>query len=122
MKITFNHTGNVYLNAGIVGIKVAIDDYKIWRTQSNPELPPLPEHRADWDKDHNALVIETEEPKTFFELLYQAMGQVYYNTSTTDALNNRTNFYYVPETRAMEPFPKMKTYGFGALLTNDAAG
>lgn len=122
MRITFPRAGNVYLNAGIVGIHVMLDEYDELRELSRPVLPELPAHDYGWDETANALWVETERPKELFERLYQLMGRKYYNTSTQDALNNPTNFYYLPDEDGFEPFPKMKTYGFGALLTNDAAG
>ena len=121
MRISFHRTGNVYLNAGIVGIAVGLERYEAdWRRNGQPQLPELPAHKWDWED--NALWVETDDPKNLFELLYQAMGRVYYNTSTKDALKDMTNFYYLPDEDRFEPFPRMKTYGFGALLTNDAQG
>ena len=121
MKITFQRTGNVYLNAGIVGIAVGLERYEDdWRLSGQPKLPQLPAHKWGWAD--NALWVDTDDPKDLFERLYQAMGRVYYNTSTKDALKDKSNFYYLPDEDRFEPFPKMKTYGFGALLTNDASG
>lgn len=122
MKITFSRTGNVYLNVGIVGIAVALDNFQIWQAYSEPMIQDLPDHDWGWDDDTNALWVETDEPKELFERLYNLMGREYYNTSTKDALNKHTNFYYIPAKDKFKSFPKMKTYGFGALLTNDASG
>jgi hypothetical protein len=120
MKITFARTGNVYLNAGIVGIAVTLDQYDIWRQKTEPVTEELPQHTWGWEG--NALQVSAEEPLKLLELIYKVMGQQYYNTSTMDALAKMTNFWYEPDTDEFHPFPKMKTYGFGGLLTNDAAG
>lgn len=120
MKITFARTGNVYLNAGIVGIAVTLDQYDIWRQKTEPVTEELPQHTWGWEG--NALQVSAEEPLKLLELIYKVMGQQYYDTSTMDALAKMTNFWYEPDTDEFHPFPKMKTYGFGGLLTNDAAG
>ncbi len=120
MKITFARTGNVYLNAGIVGIAVTLENYDTWRLKTEPVTEALPEHSWKWEG--NTLNVITEEPLKLLELLYKIMGSQYYNTSTKKALDKMTNFWYEPEKDKFHPFPKMKTYGFGGLLTNDAAG
>jgi hypothetical protein len=122
-RITFKHTGNVYLNAGIVGIAVTLTNYDLWRQNVTPALPPLGlERDRDWGFEGNSLWIEAEEPLELLNRLYMVMGHRYYNSSTKDALDKMTNYWYEPETDEFHAFPKMKTYGFGALLTNDAAG
>ncbi len=124
MKINFRRTGNVYLNAGIVGIAATLDNYELW----SADMRPAPRERTfvegdDWGFDNqNALWIRSEEPIELLNNLYTVMGHRFYNTSTKDALAKMTNFWYEPGTDSFHPFPKMKTYGFGGLLTNDAAG
>ena len=120
MRITFARTGNVYLNAGIVGIAVTLENYEDWRRKSTPVVDPLPEHKFGWAD--NSLWIESDGIITVLELLYKVMGQEYYNSSTQEALDKKTNFWYEKDTGKFHAFPKMKTYGFGGLLTNDAAG
>lgn len=120
MRITFARTGNVYLNAGIVGIAVTLEEYNNWRLKTEPVTEELPEH--DWGWEGNALWVESEDAIKLLESLYKVMGQEYYNSSTQDALDKKTNFWYETETGKFHAFPKMKTYGFGGLLTNDAAG
>ena len=122
-KIIFNYTGNVYLNAGIAGIAVTLSSYELWRKSMTPAPPPLDlEEDRDWGFADNSLWITTDDPLRVLNHLYTVMGHRYYNTSTKDAIAKMTNFWYEPETDQFHPFPKMKTYGFGALLTNDAAG
>ena len=120
----FKRTGNVYLNAGIVGIGATLDNYELWRADM---IPAPPERNLVQDENwgfngDDVLWIDVPDPILLLNDLYTVMGHRFYNTSTKDALTKMTNFWYEPVTDKFHPFPKMKTYGFGGLLTNDAAG
>lgn len=127
MEIAFYRSGHPLLNAGIIGVHHYLElpaklreNAKWSGTSVAPWVDKLPPYTYDLQPDR--LTMTTEEPIALLEEIYYAMGQEHYGTSTTDAHNDPTNRYYVESEDRFEPFPRKKTYGFGALLTNDAAG
>jgi hypothetical protein len=123
MRLTFKRSGHVYLNAGIVGLH----DY-LHRAKKGIDVPPKWEQQISelttWScaLEDQQLWLESENPIPLLETMYFWMGEELYDNSTDDALKNLTNAYYVEAEDRFEWFPKKKTYGFGGLLTNDAAG
>jgi hypothetical protein len=65
------------------------------------------------------LVIESENLLTLLEDVYYLMGKEIYDTSGKNALEKADKFFFVKEPFKAEAFAKMKTYGLGALITND---
>jgi hypothetical protein len=127
MEIVFHRCGHPLLNAGIIGVhhylklpKKLREDAEFTGVEVAPWVDKLPDY--DYELLPDRLTITTEEPIALLEEIYYAMGREHYGTSTQDAVDNPTNRYYIEDKDEFKPFPRKKTYGFGALLTNDAAG
>ncbi|MEN0048025.1 MAG: hypothetical protein AAF806_13280 [Bacteroidota bacterium] len=110
-SITFRRTANIFINAGIVGLYQYLEEYK-----NDESLPPY-EYR--WLDDKNGIHIQSEKLTEFLEVLYYRMGKEVYDTSGKNARAKEDKYYFVEEPFSYEPFFKMKTYGVGALITND---
>ncbi len=128
MDITFHRSGHPYINAGIIGVHAYLQQAK--RAQQNAEyngkytledkwVELLPKHTYELQADR--LSISTDEPIKLLEELYYAMGRDHYGTSTRKALQKLENAYYDEKENAFRRFPAKSTYGFGHLLTNNAA-
>ncbi|MEM8585798.1 MAG: hypothetical protein AAGF87_16085 [Bacteroidota bacterium] len=118
MRIHFKRTGNVFVNAGIVGIVVTLDNAKLWSASLKAEERiELPDYKYGFDRD--GFWLESEEYLNLLNGLYRLMGKRYYDTSTNDALRDKDNRWYNEKSDSFHSFPKKSTYGFGYLLTNN---
>lgn len=109
-RVRFNKTSNTFLNAGIVGLYLYLQKHK-----ENPEVA----YSFDFTLSEDKLSIESEELLTLLEDLYYLMGKDLYDTSGKIALEKADKYFFVKEPFKAEAFPKMKTYGLAALITND---
>lgn len=128
MDITFHRSGQPYINAGIIGVHAYMQRAKQAQqdAEHNGDYSPedewvklLPKHTFELLSDR--LCITTEKPITLLEELYYAMGRDHYGTSTRKALQKLENAYYDEKGDTFRRFPAKSTYGFGHLLTNNAA-
>jgi hypothetical protein len=128
MHLEFKRTSHAYLNAGIVGLYVYLERAERGRDRAVDagEAHNVPWYRKlpdfTYGLEEELLWIDTAAPIPFLEEVYYAMGADHYDSSTKEALEKQENAYYISKEDRFEPFPKKKTYGFAALLTNDAAG
>lgn len=128
MEITFHRSGHPFINAGIIGLDAYLTKASRIQEDILPEEAPkddcwafaLPEYTHRLAPE--TLTITTDEPLRLLEEVYYAMGRTHYGTYTKEAEADKTNYFYREDDDTFTPFPRKKTYGFGALLTNDAAG
>ncbi|NJN33800.1 MAG: hypothetical protein HC817_05645 [Saprospiraceae bacterium] len=69
-----------------------------------------------------SLVVESNDLVNVLEKAYYEMGREVYDTYTTKQETEAGNLYYIEAEDRFEAFPKMNTYGFTELLTNNAQG
>jgi len=67
----------------------------------------------------NELTIECNKLTEFLEEVYYYMGRTLYDTSGKKAREKPDKYYFSKDPFVATPFYKMKTYGIGALITND---
>ncbi|MCK4797539.1 MAG: hypothetical protein KAT05_09170 [Spirochaetes bacterium] len=110
-KIEFNHTGNIFLNSGIVALDYYLSKYK------NDEL-------KDYDYSHTLqetkLTVESETLYNLLEEVYYVMGKDIYNTSGKNAREKYEKYYFKKEPFKAIGFYKMNSYGLSSLITNNA--
>jgi hypothetical protein len=109
-KIKFRKTSNAFHNAGIVALYIFLQIHK-----ENSEIP----YDFDFTLHEDELEIDSEDLFTLMEDVYYLMGKEIYDTSGKNALEKADKYFFVKEPFKAEAFAKMKTYGLGALITND---
>lgn len=107
-KIEFNLTSNIFLNSGIV----ALDHYL-------SEFRSKTEFKYEFDLNKNKLTLKCDELLRLLEEIYYYMGKEIYDTSGAKSKEKVDKYFFKPEPFEAIPFPKMKTYGLSALITND---
>ena len=109
-EIEFKRTSNIFINAGIVALYQYLKIYKV-------------DYNVDYDYsyflDKDSLHIKCDKLFTLLEDVYYYMGKELYDTSGKKARENPDKYYFTKEPFSYTPFFKMKTYGLGALITND---
>lgn len=121
-KITFEYSHNVFLDNGIVGV------YKFLREWEHKPLKTDLLHLKVEEGIHfhlleNTLEIEHEYLFDLLEEIYYFMGKSVYDTASKKQLENGgENIYFQKSGELGGRFPKMNTYGFTELLTNNAQG
>ncbi len=129
-RITFAYSGNVFLDNGTVALYHYLR--KVMQLTLNANLAPLQPYYLR-EGEHFGLVVATSEapghlwmehPQLFglLDELYYAMGREVYDTYTRKQQNEKGNLYFTPTGEVVDTFPKMNTYGFTELLTNNAQG
>jgi hypothetical protein len=113
--ITFHHTSNIFINAGIVGLYRFIKKYQLLFPERFPSL------RLS-ELEENKLTIECKELLSLLEEVYYFMGKEIYDTPSEKQLDEMYNVYYEEEKDEFKRFPKMNTYGLTHLFTNNAQG
>jgi hypothetical protein len=109
-KISFHKSANIFLNTGIVALYHYLQKHK-----ENTEVA----YAFDFKLTEEELILESEELFTLLEDVYYLMGKEVYDTSGKNALEKADKYFFVKEPFKAEAFAKMKTYGLGALITND---
>lgn len=129
-RIFFSYSGNVFLDNGAVALYHYLQQAA--RLTEHENLKFLQAYGL-CENEHFGLVTSTSEaqehlwiehPQLFelLEELYYAMGREVYDTYTFKQQNQGGNLYFASSGEVISKFPKMKTYGFTELLTNDAQG
>jgi hypothetical protein len=109
-KIEFKRTSNIFINAGIVALYQYL---KVFKEDANVEY----DYSYSLEKD--ALSIQCDKLFTLLEDVYYYMGRELYDTSGKNARNSADKYFFTEEPFDYKAFFKMKTYGLGALITND---
>ncbi|HQO10048.1 MAG TPA: hypothetical protein PLP37_08070 [Clostridiales bacterium] len=107
-EIVFRHTGNHFLNAGIVAL-----DYYLEEFQDKTEI------KYKYSLSELELKIESEQLFKLLEDVYYYMGKELYDTSGSEARSKADKYYFIKDPFQAIPFAKMKTYGLAELITND---
>lgn len=113
--IEFRHTSIALLNTGIISLY----DYLVRCAEGKLSLDyslSLDDFHLDKDK----LTISHVKLSQLLEDIYYLMGKEVYDTSGKNALEKVDKYYFIKEPFQAIPFAKMKTYGLGELITNDA--
>lgn len=118
-QIIFPYYGNVFLDNGTVAL------YQ-WLRKQHPSYELREgEHfglvEATPDQPEQ-LWVKHEQVYDLLEDVYYAMGKEVYDTYTDKQSSEAGNLYFKPDGDVIEKFPKMNTYGFTELLTNNAQG
>jgi len=111
-QIIFKKTSNVFLNTGIISLHYYLERYKEEIACSDEVL--------FFELTNNSLMIRSNKLLDLLEVLYYQMGREVYDTSGKNAREKVDKFFFIKHPFKAEPFAKMKTYGLGELLTNDA--
>ena len=125
-QLEFPYYGNVFLDNGTVAL------YQNLRAAENAATGQLRNYQLQ-EGAHFGLVDATAgrpehlwiRHERLFELLedlYYTMGQEVYDTYTDKQKDEGGNLYFTPDGESATRFPKMNTYGFTELLTNNAQG
>lgn len=113
-RIEFPFFNNVFLDNGTVSL------YKYLKKDSTLE------NGTHFGLEETRLWIEHDDLFGILERVYYAMGRKVYDTFTAKQKDEAGNLYFKLndnlEVVSVEPFPKMNTYGFTELLTNNAQG
>ena len=114
-RIEFPFFNNVFLDNGIVGL------YKFLKENANLEIG------VHFGLEEKKLWVQHDELFETLERVYYAMGSKVYDTYTAKQKDEAGNLYFELDDEKqkvvnVEPFPKMNTYGFTELLTNNAQG
>jgi len=129
-RISFPYSGNVFLDNGAVALYHYLQ--QATRLTEHENLKLLQSYGLR-ESEHFGLAAATSEapehlwvehPQLFelLEELYYAMGREVYDTYTFKQQNEGGNLYFAPSGEVISKFPKMNTYGFTELLTNNAQG
>jgi hypothetical protein len=110
-QIIFNKSSNIFLNTGIVALYYYLQKHKESRNLH---------YAFDFKLTEEELTVESDELFTLLEDVYYLMGKEIYDTSGKNAVEKADKYFFVKEPFKAEAFAKMKTYGLGALITNDA--
>lgn len=108
-RIEFKKTNHIFLDNGIIALHRYL-------------LPRQTEGVVTLDLQDDKLIIEGNDLPKILETVYYEMGKAVYDTATIEQLNNKGNIYFDRKTGEPHLFPKIKTYGFTELLTNNAQG
>jgi hypothetical protein len=113
-KIEFPFFNNVFLDNGTVGLYTFLkEDHTL-------------EEGADYCLEDNKLWIENIELFDLLERVYYSMGRKVYDTYTLKQEQEGGNLFFKLDSNNqiydVQTFPKMNTYGFSELLTNNAQG
>lgn len=114
-EITFKRTANPFLNVGIISLHHYLIEY---RNNKN-----IDESALMIGLFENQLVVKCVAPLELLEILdevYCIMGRDIYDTSGKKALEKVDKYFFIETPFEAVPFAKMKTYGLGELITNDA--
>lgn len=109
-EIEFKRTSSIFINAGIVAMYQYL---KVFKEDTNVEY----DYTYSLEKD--ALHIKCDKLFTLLEDVYYYMGRELYDTSGKNARNTADKYFFTEEPFDYKAFFKMKTYGLGALITND---
>tara|TARA_R110002124_G_scaffold146076_1_gene311312 strand:- start:2628 stop:4385 length:1758 start_codon:yes stop_codon:yes gene_type:complete len=113
-RIEFLYFNNVFLDNGIIGL------YQFLQDENNLE------ENIDYGLEEKKLWIQNDNLFELLETLYYALGRKVYDTYTMKQEEEGGNLFFklneVQEIIGVQQFPKMNTYGFTALLTNNAQG
>lgn len=109
-EIEFKRTSNIFINAGIVALYQYL---KVFKEDANVEY----DYSYSLEKD--ALHVKCDKLFTLLEDVYYYMGRELYDTSGKNARNSADKYFFTEEPFDYKAFFKMKTYGLGALITND---
>lgn len=109
-KINFSKSANIFLNTGIVALYHYLQKHK-----ENSGVT----YSFNFTLFEEELIVESEELFTLLEDVYYLMGKEVYDTSGKNAINKADKYFFVKAPFKAEAFAKMKTYGLGALITND---
>jgi len=109
-NIEFKRTSNIFINAGIVAL------YQYLVECQEEYVFDFP---YSFSLDKESLKVESEHLFKLLENVYYYMGKEIYDTSGKNARVKADKFYFTDNTYSYFPFYKMKTYGLGALITND---
>ena len=129
-RITFTYSGNVFLDNGAVALYHYLQQASLLTQHQN--LQSLQSFELQEEKHFGLKVATDKEPEhlwvehsRLFELLeelYYAMGREVYDTYTYKQHQEGGNLYFAATGEVISKFPKMNTYGFTELLTNNAQG
>ncbi len=108
-KIEFKKTNHIFLDNGIIALHRYLEEY-----ETNGECKR--------SLTEGSLVVESSDLVNVLEKAYYKMGREVYDTYTVKQENEKGNLYYIEAEDRFEDFPKMNTYGFTELLTNNAQG
>lgn len=119
-QIEFPYYGNVFLDNGTVALyrwlqKQPLSKYGLREGEHfglNDATAAQPEQ----------LWVRHEQVFDLLEEVYYAMGREVYDTYTDKQNGEPGNLYFKPDGEVIKKFPKMNTYGFTELLTNNAQG
>lgn len=124
--IEFPYYGNVFLDNGTVAL------YQSLREAETTPAASLRNYALQEGKHFGLQTATATQPEhlwleheQLFELLeelYYAMGNSVYDTWTDKQKDEGGNLYFKPTGELIKRFPKMNTYGFTELLTNNAQG
>lgn len=109
-EIEFKRTSNIFINAGIVALYQYL---KVFKEYTNVQY----DYSYFLEKD--ALHIKCDKLFKLLEDVYYYMGKELYDTSGKKARNSADKYFFTEEPFGYKAFFKMKTYGLGALITND---
>lgn len=108
-SIVFSRSANTFLNVGIIALYQYLERYKA-------EV----DDKLQIDLSDNQLSVEHETVLAILEEVYWKMGRDVYDTSGKNALEKVDKYFFIRQPFEAVPFAKMKTYGLGELITNDA--
>ncbi len=108
-KIEFKKTNHIFLDNGIIAL------HRYLQKRENTEGVTI-------ELQPDKLIIESADLPQLLEAVYYEMGREVYDTYTIKQENEPGNLYYIEAEDRFETFPKMNTYGFTELLTNNAQG
>ncbi len=109
-EIVFKRTSNIFINAGIVAL------YQYLKQCEEDAVFGYP---YNYRLDKDSLQIKSHRLFDLLEEIYYFMGKEIYDTSGKNARQSPDKFYFTENPFRSVPFYKMKTYGLGALITND---
>lgn len=109
-EIEFKRTSNIFLNAGIVALHQYLKDC---------QEDGIFDYNYTFFLNKDSLRVECDNLFALLEDVYYYMGKELYDTSGKKARENPDKYYFTKEPFNYTPFFKMKTYGLGALITND---
>ena len=108
-RVEFHKTNHIFLDNGIIAL------HRYLKNRKNTEGVII-------DLQDDKLVVESADLPQLLEAVYYEMGREIYDTYTTKQEQEAGNLYYIEAEDRFESFPKMNTYGFTELLTNNAQG
>ena len=110
-EIEFKRTSNIFINAGIVAL---------YQYLKECEEDKIFNYNYSFSLNKDFLRVECEHLFILLEDIYYYMGKELYDTSGKNARVVADKYFFTNSpTFGYTPFYKMKTYGLGALITND---